>query len=425
MRLRNPIAETINDKRLIIDYVNGLPLVPYYGNDTRTSFNTLKLLENLHELSPSAHSCMEDIIHYCFKGDYDVCTMEHSGFMAETEDLPYSDKLAFLSQLEGIGITIEQINDVTCELSRSMDKFNNSYLYIREYLGQYHIEAIHPMNLMLLDTTLGEPKTYVFSENFDITQFVMFKFKMIRKYPEWTEVDGAKETILHFTDLNSRSRFYGRSKRIAILNDMFAEYKGAQQRGKVSGSDFVATMILAFEQEDYTSDLQGDDGQNTEAAAVSKGKQINAAMTNKSDLNGSPDSILCIDYPHGGQAPTPIKMEVNRDHQYMVSSNEIAVSNIYANYGWFKELSGKAQSKGGIGANILKDLFEVAYTTVIQPRQDTMSKIWHKVFSIMIDGNDKTIKFPNLMENMGWNQGMADEAEDLEMEENEQVNDAV
>lgn len=359
---------------------------------------------DVHELSSSASACINSINHYAFDGDMDIVDCGIPGFLSETRELSYTERLSFVQRLSDLGIPMTDIISITKDCERNYKQSGNAYLYIKKYTlaGQQRakVESVHPLNLAYLKPDKDDKtgiRTFVFSENFDQTQSYQFKFKLIRAFPEWTVTDGVEETIIHFANFTGKSTWYGRPNSLSVLFEMWSESKSGEQRMKVSNSDFVSTMILAFEQESFESDTQGDE--DKESTAIDKGKILRAAMTNRGD-NAS--SLMTIDYPNGGNPPTAIEVKVNRDHQYMKESANISASRIYESFDWSRELTGGVNAKGGIGGNILKDLFSIKYTTTLQPLQDTWAHRWGKVFNLFFEDN-LTVKYPNLIENFNWN----------------------
>jgi len=408
--LRNPIPETIQDLSRITTSLNGLPLIPYYGNTFSEGFGVLKLLFEVHELSSSASSCINSIGRYAFGGDMDIIDAGIAGFISETTDLSYNERLSFAEFLGGLGIPLTDIRKITESCDKHYKKCGNAYIYLREYnvAGENKVkaESIHPQNLCYLKPEVDDNsgvRTLVFSENFDQWSSYKFEYKFIRAFPEWSEGDGYRETVIHIGNFTSKSTWYGRPDSLSVLFEMIAEIKSGEQRMKVASADFVSTTILAFEQENFEIDGQGDESK--EATAISKGKILRSAMTNSGD---NPSALMTIDYPSGGQPPTPISINVNRDSAYMEKAKQISSDAIYSNFDWAKELTGATQSRGGIGSNMLKDMLSIKFTTTIQPLQDFWSSVWADIFKLYSD-KPYTVKFPNLIENYNWNAEMETE----------------
>ena len=375
----------------------------------------------VHELSASASACIHAINHYGFNGEMDIADMGIPGFLSETRDLPYNERLAYVEALINLGIKLPQVAEITQKCEAYLKASGNAYIYIREQnvMGEpkIYIEAIHPLNLAYIKpdpTDNSGVRTFAFSENFDQMAAYQFKYKLIRAYPEWSENEGVKETIIHIKSGYGKSTWYGRPKSLSVLYEMIAEWKQGEQRMKVANADFVSTMILAFEQDSFETDTQGDE--NKQSEAIRTGKVLRAAMTNAGD---NPSALMTIDYPHGGKAPTPIEVKVNRDHQYMQGSNDVSTAKIYSCFDWSRELTGNSSVRGGIGANILKDLFSIKYTTTIQPLQEFWAAKWGEIFSWYLPQR-YTVKFPNLIENYNWN---ANE-EAIDNNDSETINDS-
>lgn len=358
----------------------------------------------VHELSSSASACINSINHYAFEGDMDIVDAGVPGFMTERVDLSLDEKLQYIDALKNLGVKLTDIISLTKSLERNYKSSGNAYLYIRKYnvMGEQRIkvESIHPLNLAYIkpdDNDSSGIKTFAFSENFDQTRSYQFKYKLIRAYPDWSEGDGFEECIYHIKNITGKSTWYGRPNSLSVLYEMISEMKAGEQRMKVSNSDFVSTMILAFEQDGYETDTQSDE--DKEGEAIRTGKVLRAAMTNAGD---NPSALMTIDYPHGGNAPTPIEVNVNRDYQYMKESNDISSGKIYGCFDWARELTGNVSVKGGIGSNLIKDMLSVKYTTTIQPLQEFWSHEWKTVLDNFIE-LPYALKYPNLIENYNWN----------------------
>ena len=111
--------------------------------------------------------------------------------------------------------------------------------------------------------------------------------------------------------------------------------------------------------------------------------------------------MAILEFPHDGQKPVWVPLEINRDEPFNRFSIEAATSYIYSGYNWAKELSGYSSAKAGIGANILIDLFTIKNETVIKKWQAKSSLELDTIFSAIWDRlgredlKDYSIQFPD------------------------------
>jgi hypothetical protein len=416
IRLKNPIPEQIKDDEKLKQLIAGLKLVPYAGTNVSSSQRLLSLLYDLYDLSTSHGACINDQLKYGFEGDLELTPSSIPGLKSEIEELPWATIENIANTLLESGVRFIDIVELTKKLFTNYKVSGNWYLMYREIIvgGEKRIslKSVHPINIMYLYT--DEPiKTFVIANEWTSKYLSSEdRHQMVRAYPDFTEFEDGRATIFHWKNQTDEAEWYGRPDSFQSLMNQYAEFETDNLVVKTARTEFVAKKILFTEGPEYEDDEGGD---NDRAAEVRKKAQALRNITQ----NNSPDphTIAVYEYAKGTTMPELGDLEVMRDSKWLETISARASASIYEAHGWSKQLSGKMDTKAGIGSNILKDLFLIKDETVIRPYQDLFSRFWSEVFDVMGEFleseelRNATVKFPNKIEKLIESLGDADNSE--------------
>ena len=405
LRLKSPIPPSIVDPKELKEAVKNFKLVPYYGYSAQGSHSFLRLLCDLYTLSPSHGACINDKKFFAFEGDLDIVGKDIPGFIDDPAELSDSDKIDFIEKIAEYGITLIEIIKLTQKLFTNLEATGNCYLYYKEVqtagVFKVFIKVIHPKHLMYLATEDDEPRTVVIAKQWN--EKALKEAKIVRTYPEFTEKKGMRETVFHIKNEVDESDWYGRPSSIQSLHWQMVEFLTSTLNCKISSTEIITKKVLAFEAPEPGIQPEGDE----DFAAKKRLQQKAYALRQITTAEGEdPKSLFVVEYPKEGKAPVSIDIEVNRDSAYFKASSEAAADYIYASHRWSKQLIGHTSVKNGIGGNVIKDLLVVKDETVIRPLQRIFQNLWSLVFKTMSEGigdtslAEKTVKFPNVIENL-------------------------
>lgn len=416
IRLKNPIPEQIKDDEKLKQLIAGLKLVPYAGTTVQSSQKLLSLLYDLFELSTSQGACINDQLKYGFEGNLNLVPSSVPGLESERGELAPGEIENIANTLLESGVKFIDIVDLTKKLFTNYKVSGNWYLYYREIEigGEKRIvlKAIHPLNIMYIYT--DEPiKTLVISNEW--TQKYLAngdRHEMVRAYPDFTELEDGRATVFHWKNQTDESEWYGRPDSLQSLMSQYTEFETDNHVVKTARTEFVSKKILFTEGPEYEDDEGGDNDRRAELI-------IKAQALRNITQNSSPDpqTLAVYEYPNGGQEPKLGDLEVMRDSKWLEATSARASASIYEAHGWSKQLSGKMDTKAGIGSNILKDLFLIKDETIIRPYQELFSRFWSEVFDVMGEFleseelRNATVAFPNKIEKLIESLGDATDSE--------------
>lgn len=403
--LINPIPEVLKDPKELNRLLRKYEIVPYYGQGEDTSHTMLDTLRDLCELSTSHVACKNDIGAWAFASGFNIVKKQIPGLYIPMA-IPASEQesFKFIQSFAKYGINPVQLIELTMRMFNSMRDSGNAYLLIRVAKVNSTIQVFFDV-LDYEDTAYLVPK----SKNSDLTLINTPIWKedyWVKNPPKiytastpgkpfnFKEKSSVFETVLHIK--NPTNYFYGRPRILSVLNAMFSEFSALDLMAKVTGTEFVTKTILAFEEINPSRKFAS--GESADTIFNKRITRLRQITTNEG--GSSAKSLAAIEYPHGGQPPTEIKLDVNRDTDYAQYQSDTASSVIYENHAWSKELTGRINTKSGIGGNILGDLFKLKNRSTIIPLQKQMEYVWNEVFNNLapwIGEYQFTFQFPDII----------------------------
>lgn len=396
LNLNNPIpgaCKDTGDSRTFWNS-NGKYIVPYYGNELYSSHNTLKVIYDLCQLSKSFVAAEEGIMKYAFGKNFRVGKNPIEGLDDPEFDDTIEDRteiLSFYNVIKDLGLNFKMLMEQTKEMYRAKIRTGNHYLYIKEVtvMGEtsYSFKVLHPKQTAYLFTKPNAKKRIIHCKVWDEELWKTNKPQIIRATVlngewNWSERTSnatgtrIRETVVHGLNKVDESDWYGRSNKVlAILNSMFVEYSNGDLQCKTSSSEVVSKFVWLFEQQ---ANSRG--GKNKGASGFQN--QMNALRRLQTVKGGNDSNVMAgIEYPKNGTKPELEKLEINRDTDYLKETSEQAEKAIFGTLGWFRELTGNAQTSGGLGSNQLINLFLIAQDGTVADEQCYFQEFWNFVFS--------------------------------------------
>lgn len=387
--LVNPFPEYVQHEKAV-EETQGLykkyGLIPYYGDHEGCSHFYLKLLYDATSLSTSHTSCKNDISTYSFKGTLDVIpkrsVIETENIDDERKLLEKSDKLAFVKDLEDIGIQLPKVQELTETLFSDESDVGNTYLLIRIVrVGSVNKVFMFPVKSSNAALTVQNSKVLMVTEYWDEEWWKKVKPKFYKTSDicdsefNWSRKGDTWETVVHLKDLKDGSPFYGRSKILSELNWLFVEYAMSDLACKVASTEYVSKHILAFEEEDPIR-FRNKKGSRQEQFK----KRMDAIRKITSVEGANPSTLAGIQYPNGTNAPSLLQLTVSRDTDHNNYQLESASSAIFAKWSWHKELAGFDKIRSNTGRSLIRELFIVRNISTIRPTQRKWENFWGTVF---------------------------------------------
>lgn len=416
-KLKNPIPPSFVDDKTFIDTQKKYDIVPYFGDEETTSHKWVEIQATLGELSPALTAIKKDFNRFCFDAGMDVVRSSHPSFMsmnAEQEEVRFTDKLAFIEKISSLGISPAIITDKSKMMSDNLVENGNAYLKVSiiKINGEWKVsfENWHYVNTALLlkkrnDAAKGIINTPKFCEEYwkknkpsisTVTRYLEpFNWEYITK-------GGVEiyETVIQMWDRKDASTYYGRSCLLGILDDLYTELNYRELTNKISNTEVITKVMLAFSQPDPASSKGGSKSRSSQFKKMMN--VLKRFVTAEDGRDGNASAIAGIQYPHSGKPPTPIKLDVNRDWQYQEKAIAEAKANIYSVLGWSQVMTGHKDPSGGIGSNARINEFLTRETSTILPRQNEFANMWNWLISGIMeqigDSTDYGIKFNSLVD---------------------------
>ena len=426
LQFRNPIPEALKDPKKISDLFKKYDIIPYFGDEQQTSHGLLSIIADLADLSPSHTACKRDLKAYAFGGRLDVQRYGIAGLSLSEEESLISDpnlKVRFFTRLMELGLPPASMLSITKSLFDLLKDGGNAYLHIKEikvggtikyeFTPWHFTQAGYLMRNHSSDIDAIVLTAYWDEDYWHKVPPLVVPVSIIGEPYNWKETDNYRETVLHLKIENTRTHIYGKSDLLSVMNALYAEYKTLELNAKIAGTELTAKHLLAFEETDPAR--IGRNGRESKAAQGGIGTKKTDFKTRIQALRelvtaDGPDDkatgLAGIQYPKGGQPPTLLNFNVNRDVDYARWTADNAASSVFSVNGWAKELTGQVSIKAGVGANMLYDLFLVKNVSTIRPMQDFYANtVWADVFTNInpVVGKEfagLTVKYPDLITQM-------------------------
>lgn len=388
LSLTNHILETIADEKALTEVLHKYSIVPHFGNESITSHEFTKVVEDVCELSISHTACKNDINNYVFGNRADVVAQTIPGFFDEEFDgkIPRAEKIAFLEWLQELGITIPRCIAVGRCLEDMLADFGNAYLHLSIITvgseTRVFMEPFHYSQTAYLRPKSREVKSLMHTEYWKEDWWKKKKPTiLLASSPgggyNWQKTgQGKLETILHIKSSKGKSKYYGRPQIMASLYWMFVEYQQANLAVKTSSTEFTAKKAVAFEEPPPERKKNSEKRKRNFKAKMNTLRMI---ATNEGDHTQS-KSLFGMEYPRGGNPPTVLDFEINRDTAYSKHIIETAVRQVHAPHGWDCTLTNLLPTKSNIGGNVYADTLKQVAGKVVEPKNDFWGNIFGEMF---------------------------------------------
>ena len=412
LELTNPIFNSIRHPERLGEVFQKYDIIPYYGNSEATSHYMLEIISDYAMLSGSNVACRKDILTYAFGSRVSIINMPEPGLALPeaVEAMGYDEQVNYARRMREIGISLPKLITLVHEVYQHITESGNAYINIQvmRLNGQVQVAlwvTHYKLAAYLASKGIKEP-WIITTEYWDENWWrdhppKLWKVSELGKPFNWASYENGQrlETIVHIKTKKDASTIYGRSDMLAILNHLATEFSQGDHLAKTSATETVAKILLAMQEADPTKYkiTQEDKGQQfTERMNVLR------SLTTVQGKYKIAKSIAGINYPHGSQAPTSIKLDVNRDTNWGKFEAELASSHIYQIYGWDKQLTGFTTVKSNIGGNIIIDLFIQRNIGTIEPLQEWASVLIGELFNGVFTEADpsmvgRTIQFPDII----------------------------
>jgi len=421
-QLQNPIPTETPDPQDLAHWIREHKAIPYFGTWERSSHLFLRLLRDLCELSPTYQIVLEARQAYTFGLNLNIVARTYPGIDIEAVPAPIPQQIEYCKALAGYGLTVTDINTLSKEADGHLTESGNGYLRVtRARAGgavRYGFEVLDYLDTM-----------YVFSDDpldeFVLNSKFLFDTAKLDKYPpdlyrvtpagqplRFMEMpDGTEATVIH---MKAKKRsgggdYYGRTRLIAFLTWLYVDFQHGNHISKVSAAEFVTKKLLAIEGEDPNAigDQLGDDGKavDTFTQNLRTIQEVTTSVATKGNAMGpkkNQASIGLLEYPFGGNPPTEIDLEVNRDVAYLQYQGDKAEDKVAAALGWDTILTSLRKATATLGGNLLIDTFVLKNTETVEPKQNYFEAIWNGVIGEIMETEGAPpalramgIQFPN------------------------------
>lgn len=406
LELRNPIPSSVRDTGKIYKFFRQYGstgeekkwIIPYYGNSEGSSHTFLQLLKHLTSKSPSYKSAESGIVRYAFGG---------------FEDNTFFDTLA------GYGIKKGQLLRTLISVFRHLKQCGNAYVRITitavDGVVKVRLKNEHYFYVAYLNSEPGEDRNALVVVDWDYERWDTDLAKPgvlpVSTFDDdfnWQSAGpNTIETLLHIREHgNDESDWYGRPDILAVLEWMFSETVLGDHVCKVNSTDLVAKLLLFFEAEEQVIRSGDSDDDEEDDSFTSVIKVLKSIATNDPLVPGKKASgIAAMEYGHETAPPTAVKLDINRDTAWFTTSLDEGKAMIYSIMGWYRELTGMAQTKTGIGSDIMVNLFIVANIGTIKPIQKEFEEYADMLLTeigkaIGQDWEGKGLKFVNKIDGL-------------------------
>ena len=368
-------------------------IIPFYSTDRTTSHSMLKLLSDLTSRSPSYKACESYLIRMAFGEKLDIVRKQIPGFLDDqAEALDRADKLRFIENLGNLGIRLNMIRKTTIDCAKSWWQCGNIFLRIRaakqDDVWTVTFKSVHYRNIALMNTKPTEDQLAVIVKNWDeddwlphrtppvIVKVSTFEDPMGFK---WTERKKGEvyDTVLHIKNRNDQSDIYGRPEILAIIEWMLAEIGYGDLSAKGNNGDLTAKLLLLMKEEPQENDPGAESGQEKQNSFKMRMQAVRQVTT----TDGTHKEVKNVaGMTYYDEAPTVVKLNVNRDAAWYKQNGADCSSKIYEVMGCIKELTGNSQAKSGIGSNQVINLYMMNNETTVNPLQETWEEYWGLIF---------------------------------------------
>ena len=348
--LQNPLPEEVSDDDKTQKFFKDYKLVPYAGNELRSSHRILNYIYLLSSLSSTLSSCIQAIGFYGFGGKMDVIKSDNSEFdLSNVQDVlsnignpttnGLEEKQRFIASISEIKKE-HTWNELSSALYTSYKRTGNAYLEVVIYrvLNESKVEFryIDPKNALY---RLGDIKSVLISKRWDLDYLMKNNAREVKVFPNYSESKNEIRTVIHIK--NGTADYYGRPDWWGCNYDAFLEIKNKEYLLKSVHNSFTGIVAMEFESDP-------DNGILDEADAKDNGWQ-NAAERfahNYTNRGEKPSSILVMERPTGSKPFAVHEFKPNTNEKYFKAISQMCENEIVKVNNWSKKLLGIDSSTG-------------------------------------------------------------------------------
>ena len=152
-----------------------------------------------------------------------------------------------------------------------------------------------------------------------------------------------RQTVFHIKNKRDHSDFYGRPDTLHKLFWMFTEWRMSVLLAKVADSEIGAKALLTMQAQDPAGRISGDDDGDLNIIEIAEA--LRKVTTNRGKFEEM-ESLGVVRYPYGGEKPSLLTLDLNRDTAFTNLIIDRTSDHIYAGHRWSKLLSGFERTSG-------------------------------------------------------------------------------
>jgi len=415
-QVKTPVLRPVADPEDIGGFFNTDKriLVPHYGNEKYSSQNFLTVLFDLTSLSSSFNTVRDKIQEFAFSSSVSIQRQTEPCLIVEGQDTSVNaeQSSAFVNFMKDRNFKLPMIKDLCKQMDFSYKWSGNIFLKIKRVtVGStilYFYKVLSPLESFYIYTKPGKQRFLLNTPELDEETIK----KKGRVYPvSYMNKDlvfnkgkqGVEETVLHIANHKNGSVWYGQPNISSIMEELFIEYKETEKCCKNACTDIIAKGAWLFPGLPYDEDKGGNNNKDDNFRVYMR--ELKTMTTNEGDIS-EVSSMVGLEYPQGTDRPEWVPMDYKINVESTKFSLESARNEIYANQGWFPELTGKVQAKSGIGDSRMINLYIVANQSTVKPLQEDYQNYMGYLFS-------QIAKHENVTEYQGMTIKFTDKVEEL------------
>ena len=268
-QFRNPIPYEVDDHTAVAAWIKHWKCIPYFGSSLEGSHAFLGLLRDLCGLSPTYGTVMQVLKELIFGHRLRVCGRAVPGLAGERTEVDYAEQIGFVEVLQGFGLTLPRIIQMSGMLYEHRKQSGNAYLAIsRARVGDavaYRFEVLHYLHCIYTES--DDPGEWFVLHTRKLTEAGLIAGTRPRLYRatrdigeplRWmTDEDDpdTERTVIHLRGgtATDEGNCYGRSALIRFLTALFIDYQTGNHLSKVAATAVLAKKIIFIQGEDPNS----------------------------------------------------------------------------------------------------------------------------------------------------------------------------
>jgi hypothetical protein len=367
---KNPIPDQIVDTDDLIKLFEKLKLVPYAGDDTVSGQKLLDFFRYLRTYSDTHAACIESKIEYSYGGKAKVVydTDDFFEFKDEEKEVP---------------------SDISKQFAQAVRTINWDKSSIRQFIenaidpllwaGNYYVELVHSQTAGVWSTSVyvhqPEHCLYMFTEPGEQNYIVIslkWEYEYLRKnppkvlpvFPAYSREGNTYRTIIH--EMHGNYPWYGRMAALGGVLPMYNETQVSTFMVKHADSNFMAQVLMEFEDGDGETDDLMDDASAQKAGFENA---MDRFEQNYSARGDNPSSAIVTSRPYGTKPAFVHEFKPQTGENYYEKVSQINESKIIKSHNWSRRLMG-LDAASGLSTNVFLDEFSIKNVTVIRKMQN-------------------------------------------------------